>query len=124
MFLREEFPWKSSLINSCTIIILMDKVLSKAAKTRETWWTAIKVFARLKGYHYYMPPKELKYRYPAPGSVKHTEKDMPHLFKQHWKNSFRDSPYNIRPKEKLLSSQDVPAYMIKQKHLNFDPNNE
>jgi hypothetical protein len=53
-----------------------------------------------------MPPAELKYRYPAPGSVAHDQHSYPHLFKQHWKTPYRESPYNIQKKERRVSNAD------------------
>ena len=57
----------------------------------------------IKGYEYYQAPDEIRYRYPAPGSVALDETSYPHLFKKHWKTPFRDSPYNIRRKEKKIT---------------------
>jgi hypothetical protein len=73
----------------------MDKVLGKVNQTRLNWYQALKNGMNLKGYGYYKPPAELKYRYPAPGSGPLDEVDHPHLFKKHWKTPFRESPYNI-----------------------------
>jgi hypothetical protein len=72
----------------------------------------------MKGYHYYKPPAELKYRYPAPGSVALDSQSYPHLFKKHWKTPYRESPYNIQKKERRVSNEDntvtyvseLPAY--------------
>lgn len=44
-------------------------VVRKIKQTRENLWENFKFFCRLRGYKYYTPPKELYYRYPAPGSV-------------------------------------------------------
>jgi len=49
----------------------------------------------VKGYNYYKPPPEIKYRYPAPGSAPHDQNDHPNLYKAHWKTPYRESPYNI-----------------------------
>jgi hypothetical protein len=57
----------------------------------------------IKGYEYYKMPDEVRMRYPAPGSVALDESSYPHLFKKHWKTPFRDSPYNIRRKEKKVT---------------------
>lgn len=46
----------------------MEKILTKANKTRLNWWEAFKVASNVKGYEYYKNPPEIKYRYPAPGS--------------------------------------------------------
>ena len=83
----------------------MDKVLGKVNQTRLNWYQALKNGINLKGYGYYKPPSELKYRYPAPGSVPHDEVDHPHLYKKHWKTPFRESPYNIQKKEKLIPDE-------------------
>lgn len=50
----------------------------------------------MKGHKYYDIPKEIKYRYPAPGSCPLDVEDHPNLYKKHWKTPFRHSPYNIR----------------------------
>lgn len=47
----------------------MEKIATKVNKTRLNWWEAFKLFINMQGYEYYKPPPELKYRYPAPGSV-------------------------------------------------------
>jgi len=73
----------------------MDKVVAKLNTTRHNWWEAFKLSISIKGYKYYKPPPELKYRYPAPGSVPHQEVDHPHLYKKHWKTPYRESNYNI-----------------------------
>lgn len=57
----------------------------------------------IRGYNYYKPPPELKYRYPAPGSCAHDEEDHPNLYKKHWKTPYRESPYNIQKKEKKVT---------------------
>ncbi len=76
----------------------MSRVVRKIKETRHNWWEGLKFFCRLRGYKYYKPPKELKYRYPAPGSVPHTQEDKPHLYKLDYKTPFRDSQFNIREK--------------------------
>jgi hypothetical protein len=50
----------------------------------------------IKGYEYYEYPDEIRFRYPAPGSVALDDSSYPHLFKKHWKLPFRDSHFNIR----------------------------
>lgn len=74
----------------------MNKVVTKIKQTRLNWWEAFKGFMTLRGYKYYKIPKEIKYRYPAPGSVPFTQEDKPHLYKNNWKAPFRDSHFNIR----------------------------
>ena len=73
----------------------MDKVLGKINQTRLNWWEACKLGLSIRGYRYYEHPKELKYRYPAPGSSPLDERDRPNLYKKHWKTPYRESPYNI-----------------------------
>jgi len=74
---------------------MVDKVVAKLSNTRHNWWEAFKLGISIKGYKYYKPPPELKYRYPAPGSCDHSEVDNPHLYKKHWKTPYRESNYNI-----------------------------
>ncbi len=81
----------------------MDKVLGKVNQTRLNWWQAFKIGVNLKGYEYYKPPAELKYRYPAPGSVALDNESYPHLQKQHWKTPYRDSVYNIQKTQKIIT---------------------
>lgn len=85
----------------------MDKVLGKVYQTRANWWQAFKLGANLKGYDYYKPPPEIKYRYPAPGSVPHDNNSYPHLYKKHYKTPYRDSPYNIQKKEKVPGDENT-----------------
>jgi hypothetical protein len=63
----------------------------------------------------------LRFRYPGPGSVKHTEEDKPYLYKKNWKLSYRDHPYNIRPKEVLEDMSETDHYMVGPAH-ELDPN--
>ncbi len=99
----------------------MDKVLGKIYQTRENWWQAFKLGANLKGYDYYKPPPELKYRYPAPGSVAQDEQSYPHLFKKHWKTPYRESPYNIQRKGKR-ESEEANAEVSASQIPHLDPN--
>jgi hypothetical protein len=46
----------------------MEKLATKINKTRLNWWVSFKEGLKIKGYEYYQPPPELRYRYPAPGS--------------------------------------------------------
>ena len=84
----------------------MDKLLGKVNQTRLNWYQAFKNGISVKGYEYYKPPGELKYRYPAPGSHPHEQVDHPHLYKKHWKTPFRESPYNIQKKEKRITDDE------------------
>lgn len=81
----------------------MEKIVQKVSVTRKNWYEAFKMACNIKGYEYYQYPDEIRYRYPAPGSVALDETSYPHLFKKHWKTPFRDSPYNIRRKEKKIT---------------------
>lgn len=92
----------------------MDKVLGKINQTRLNWWQAFKLGINLKGYNYYKPPPEIKYRYPAPGSSPHDEVDHPHLYKKHWKTPYRESPYNIQKKEKKVPDEINSEYYVSE----------
>jgi hypothetical protein len=100
---------------------MVDKVVAKLNTTRHNWWEAFKLGISIKGYKYYQPPPELKYRYPAPGSSPHSEVDHPHLFKKHWKTPYRESNYNIRNKEKAIPD-DVMTEVSASSFPEFDPN--
>lgn len=101
----------------------MDKVLAKVSQTRLNWYQAIKGGLLIKGYEYYQPPAEIKYRYPAPGSVPHDQGDQPHLYKKHWKTPYRESPYNIQKKEKFITDdENVEVYV--SSIPEFDPTNQ
>ena len=95
----------------------MDKVLGKVNQTRLNWYNAFKNGVNLKGYGYYKPPAELKYRYPAPGSAPLDEVDH----KKHWKTPFRESPYNIQKKEKLITDEEN-VELFTSAIPEFDPN--
>lgn len=77
----------------------------------------------IKGYEYYEIPKELRYRYPAPGSVAMDDVSYPHLFKKHWKIPFRDSHLNIRKKEKQLLVEENTVHSISGL-VTWDPETE
>lgn len=100
----------------------MDKVLAKVSQTRLNWYQAIKGGLLIKGYEYYTPPAEIKYRYPAPGSVPHDQGDHPHLYKKHWKTPYRESPYNIQKKEKIITD-DENCEVYVSSIPEFDPTN-
>lgn len=57
-------------------------------------------------YKYYQIPPNLKYRYPAPGSCDLAKEDHPNLFKSHWKTPYRESEFNIRIKEKIITDEE------------------
>ena len=89
----------------------MDKVYLRLNATRHNWWEAFKLSISIKGYKYYKPPPELKYRYPAPGSAPLDEVDHPNLYKNHWKTPYRDSHYNIQKKERPITDlENVEVY--------------
>lgn len=69
----------------------------------------------LKGYNYYKIPPELKYRYPAPGSVALDKQSYPHLFKKHWKTPYRESPYNIQKKERRPTTAENVEQFVSEK---------
>lgn len=70
---------------------MVDRVLNKITKARPEMWSAFKGTFKIKGYEYYQPPAEIKYRYPAPGSCAIDETDKFNLYKQDWKKPFRTS---------------------------------
>jgi hypothetical protein len=53
-----------------------------------------------------VPPKEVMYRYPAPGSVPLDEDDHHNLYKLDWKLPFRDSEYCISNQELVYDDDD------------------
>jgi hypothetical protein len=44
------------------------------------------------------------------------------LYKKHWKTPFRESPYNIQKKEKIIPD-DVNVEVSASSFPEFDPNN-
>jgi len=101
----------------------MDKVAIQFHKQRFIWWNAFKSAINIKGYDYYKPPGELKYRYPAPGSCAQDEEDHPNLYKKHWKTPYRESPYNIQKKEKMIDEEENSERYTSSIPV-LDPNNE
>ena len=85
---------------------MVDKAIRKIAKTKDNVWAAFKLSLNLKGYEYYKPPPELRYRYPAPGSSPHHKEDHPHLYKTHYKTPYRYSHYNIQKIEKKITDAE------------------
>jgi hypothetical protein len=77
----------------------------------------------IKGYEYYKIPEEIRFRYPAPGSVALDDSSYPHLFKKHWKTPFRDSHFNIRPLEKKLEQDENTKHYISGL-VTFNPDTE
>ena len=84
----------------------MSKYIQNANTVRKGAWQSFKNGIRLPGYAYYEPPKEVMYRYPAPGSNPLDEDDHPNLYKNDWKLTFRDSEYNISTQEQVLEDED------------------
>ena len=99
---------------------MVDKIVKKVVETRKNWYEAFRLGVNIKGYEYYKSPGEIKYRNPAPGSVALDEVSQPHLFKKHWKMPFRESPYNIRRKEKR-TTQDANTDHFISGFVTFDP---
>ena len=93
----------------------MDKVIGKIKNVRFNWWEAFKQGVKLNGYEYYKPPKEIKYRYPAPGSVPLDKRSKPNLFKKDFKLPYKDSLYNIRAKD-IGESTQYEDYFYGEKH--------
>ena len=85
---------------------MVDKIVKRAYKARDNWWSAVKAGVNIHGYYYYDIPPNLRYRYPAPGSCALDEVSQPHMFKKHWKTPFRNSQFNIRPVEKIMTEAE------------------
>lgn len=75
---------------------MVDRIVNKVTKQRLELWNAFKGTLKIKGYEYYQPPPEIKYRYPAPGSQALDEVDKFNMYKQDWKKPFRTSQFNIQ----------------------------
>ena len=82
------------------------KAYAHAKDVRNNWYTAFKGGIAMKGYEYYKIPDNIRYRYPAPGSVPLDDRSYHHLFKKHWKTPFRDSHFNIRTKDNMISFEE------------------
>jgi len=91
---------------------MVDKIVNKVYQTRNNWYSAFKSSIQIKGYKYYEIPGELRYRYPSPGSVAMDEVSYPHLYKKHWKISFKESPHNIRRKEVKVRQSENTEHVI------------
>ena len=106
---------------------MVDKILTRVERTKANWWTHLKKSVNISNnYKYYEIPENLKYRYPSPGSCEQAREDHPNLYKVHWKTPFRESQYNIRPKEKRITPEDGENWLSKSygKGLpELDPNN-
>ena len=101
---------------------MVDKLMTKVKATRNTWFEAFRMGVSVKGHYYYEIPEQIKYRYPAPGSCPLDKVDHPNLFKKHWKTPFRESPYNIRQKEKTYTTAENTDHFI-QEIPTLDPEN-
>lgn len=104
----------------------MDKVISKVKSVRYNVWEDFKKFMRIPGYKYYEMPKELKFRYPAPGSVPRDQKNRPSLYKHDYKTAFIDSEYDIRRKPVKLDSRFGEEHTIHHQGISkreLDPEN-
>ena len=99
----------------------MEKVVTTFRATRDRWYETFKLARGVRGHQYYKIPDGIKYRYPAPGSGPHGRDDHPNLFKPHWKTPYRDSPYNIRPKEKHYDDMENTIHYMGQ-IPHFDAN--
>lgn len=102
---------------------MVDKVAQRLNITRRNWYDAFKMGLSIKGYEYYKIPEEIRFRYPAPGSVALDDSSYPHLFKKHWKTPFRDSHFNIRPLEKKLEQDENTKHYISGL-VTFNPDTE
>ena len=101
----------------------MDRILGRLNQMRVNWWQALKKGISIKGYTYYKPPPEIKYRYPAPGSCPINPNENINLFKMQYKTPYRESPFNIQPKElRITDEQNVE--MTESAIPELDPNNE
>lgn len=68
---------------------MVDRIVKTVKKGRADAWDAFKKALSITGYKYYVPPAEVKYRYPAPGSCALDVEDHPNLYKNNWKTPFR-----------------------------------
>ena len=91
--------------------------------TRSNWWTAFKSGISIPGYHYYKPPDVLKYRYPAPGSEPLDERSHGHLFKNDYKQPYRESPYYVQKTIRTNLVYNRPDNIVFQDPIPLDENN-
>ena len=99
----------------------MDKLVKNIKRVRGDTWGAFKEAISIPGYKYYVPPPEIKYRYPAPGSCALEESDHPNLYKNDWKTPFRHSDYNISKVEIRLRDDDpAQAENYVNRYANFE----
>jgi len=97
---------------------MADKLVNAVKKSRADVWSAFKKSISLQGYKYYQPPQEIKYRYPAPGSVALDEADKRFQEKLDWKTPYKNTNYYVRPTEPLPDDED-PA--ITTNHISGIP---
>ena len=97
---------------------MADKIVKAVKKSRAGVWSAFKKGVSLQGYKYYDAPQEIKYRYPAPGSVALDEADKRFQTKLDWKTPYKNTNYYVRPTEPLIDYED-PA--ITQAYVSSIP---
>jgi hypothetical protein len=85
---------------------MADKLVNAVKKSRADVWSAFKKGISIQGYKYYQPHQEVKYRYPAPGSVALDENDKRHLEKIDWKTPYKNTTYYVRPTTPLPDDED------------------
>jgi len=85
---------------------MVDRIIKTVKKSRADAWDAFKRSISITGYKYYVPPPEVKYRFPAPGSCALDQDDHPNLYKNDWKTPFRQSDYNIQKIELIYDDDD------------------
>lgn len=101
----------------------MERIITKVKTVRHNWWEAFKQAIKLRGYEYYKGPKEIKFRYPAPGSVPQDMKSRPNLYKHDWKTPFKESTFDIRAKDVRTDiANQYQAYIEGKEHV-LDPKN-
>lgn len=85
----------------------------------------MKTSLELKGYTYYLPPPEVKYRYPAPGSCSMNETDRFWMYKTDWKMPYRTSAFNIQKTYLKYDADDEDGTGKGMSHtLSHEPNLE
>jgi len=97
---------------------MADKLVTAVKKSRADVWSAFKKGISLQGYKYYQPHQEIKYRYPAPGSVALDDNDKRHLEKVDWKTPYKNTNYYVRPTTPLPDDED-PA--VTTNHISAIP---
>jgi len=95
---------------------MVDRVVHATKKAQKDMWGAFKAGLAIKGYAYYEPPAEIKYRYPAPGSCSLDVKDHPNLYKNDWKVPYRNSDYYI---SKVEWAEDDDQFILDQGEVGY-----